>query len=117
MALNHEPVSQPGPGRDIFTRQSITSTTVIGTVVLSVLTLIATYLFGGFDGLSGSGAGALIFGVIASFALGVGLMVVVFHSSRQYDDAAHYAAMDHFTKEQRGSDASEGASPPTPSAK
>ena len=98
MALNHEPVSHPGPGRDLFTRQSITSTTVIGTLALSALTLLATYILGGFEGLSGSGVGALIFGVIASFALGVGLMVVVFHSSRQYDDAAHYAAIDHFKK-------------------
>lgn len=117
MALNHEPVSHTGPDRDIFTRQSITSTTVIGTVVLSLLTLLATYILGGFDGLSGSGVGALIFGVIASFALGVGLMVVVFHSSRQYDDAAHYAAMDHFPKAQPAPDASESTSPPTPSTK
>ena len=112
MALNHEPFSQPDPGRDLFTRQSITSTTVIGTVVLSALTLLATYILGGFDGLSGSGVGALIFGVIASFALGVGLMVVVFHSSRQYDDAAHYAAMDHFKKPAAADDSKE-ASPPS----
>lgn len=109
MALNHEPVSEPS--RDLFTRQSITSTTVIGTLVLSALTLLATYILGGFTGLSGSGVGALIFGVIASFALGVGLMVVVFHSSRQYDDAAHYAAMDHFKKVAAENDSKETSTP------
>lgn len=111
MALDHESVSEPS--RDIFTRQSITSTTIIGTLVLSALTLLATYILGGFDGLSGSGVGALIFGVVASFALGVGLMVVVFHSSRQYDDAAHYAAIDHFPKQPAAADDSKEASTST----
>ena len=49
---------------------------------IDVLTILATWLLGGFAGLSAAGAGALIVGVTASFALGIGLMVAVFHSSR-----------------------------------
>ncbi|WP_119269996.1 hypothetical protein [Taklimakanibacter deserti] len=107
MTLNHGPVSPYKPSRDFLTQRSIPST-VVATLLLSVLVLLATYILGGFDGLTGNGAAALIFGVIASFALGIGLMVAVFYSSRKYDDAAHYAAMDHFTKESRSSDEPNG---------
>jgi len=68
------------------------------TALVTVAVLIGTYFLGGFEGLTGNGIGALIFGVFASFGLGIGLMVAVFHSSRAYDDQAHYAAMDHFKK-------------------
>jgi hypothetical protein len=67
-----------------------------GTILLVVLTIIGTYIFGGFSGLSAGGVTALILGVTLSYALGVGLMVVVFHSSRFYDESAHHAAQDHF---------------------
>jgi predicted phage tail protein len=69
---------------------------IFGTVVLAVLTVIGTYVFGGFTDLSAGGVMALIIGVTASYALGVGLMVAVFYSSRFYDDSAHQAARDQF---------------------
>jgi len=67
-----------------------------GTVLLAVLTVLGTYFFGGFTGLSTGGVIALILGVTLSYALGVGLMAAVFHSSRFYDDNAHDAALDQF---------------------
>jgi hypothetical protein len=71
---------------------------VVGTSILSLITLLGTYILGGFDGLTGNGTAALICGVFASFALGIGLMAAVFYSSRGSDDIAHYAAMNEFTK-------------------
>ena len=68
-----------------------------GTVLLAILTVLGTYIFGGFHGLTAGGIMALILGVTLSYALGVGLMVAVFHSSRFYDDDAHQAALDHFS--------------------
>ncbi|WP_119271407.1 hypothetical protein [Taklimakanibacter deserti] len=67
-----------------------------GTAALAVLTVMGTYIFGGFNGLSAGGAMALILGVTLSYALGVGLMVAIFHSNRFYDESAHHAALDHF---------------------
>ena len=67
-----------------------------GTLLLAVLTIIGTYVFGGFTGLSAGGVMALILGVTLSYAVGVGLMVAVFHSSHFYDDSVHNAALDHF---------------------
>lgn len=69
---------------------------IAGTILLAILTIIATYILGGFSGLSTGGAMALILGVTMSYALGVGLMAAVFHSSRFYDESAHHAAFDHF---------------------
>ena len=74
-----------------------------GTLLLAVLTIIGTYVFGGFAGLSAGGVMALILGVTLSYAVGVGLMVAVFHSSRFYDDSAHNAALDHFKDRHKGS--------------
>lgn len=74
---------------------------VAGTVLLAALTVIGTYVFGGFEGLSSGGVMALILGVTLSYALGVGLMVAIFHSSRFYDDSAHNAALDHFKDRQK----------------
>src|SRR5262245_11187044 len=71
---------------------------IVGTAVLAVLVLLGTYLLGGFEGLSANGIGAVILGVTASLALGIGLMTAIFASSRVHDDRAHYAAMDQFKK-------------------
>jgi hypothetical protein len=79
-----------------FLKLSLVSQVVVGVLGLSLVVLVAAYFLGGFEGLTESGAGALIFGVIASFAVGVGLMATIFYSSRFYDEAAHYAAMDEF---------------------
>jgi uncharacterized membrane protein len=68
--------------------------------LVSAATLIllgGTYLFGGFEGVSGHGIGALIVGVVFSLALGVGLMVLMYASHHGHDDAAHHAAREHFT--------------------
>jgi hypothetical protein len=69
---------------------------VAGTIVLALLTILGTYVFGGFRGLSGVGIMALILGVSLSYALGVGLMAAVFYSSRFYDESAHNAALEQF---------------------
>lgn len=76
---------------------------VAGTVLLAALTVVGTYVFGGFEGLSSGGVMALILGVTLSYALGVGLMVAIFHSSRLHDDSAHNAALDHFKGRQKDS--------------
>ncbi|MGE0240164.1 MAG: hypothetical protein AB7S59_15705 [Parvibaculaceae bacterium] len=96
MSTNRDVVSSSQPANDRLAKHSPVAMTVVATVILSVLSILGTYILGGFTGLTGNGAGALIFGVFASFALGVGLMVAIFHSSRGYDDQAHYAAMDQF---------------------
>jgi hypothetical protein len=72
------------------------SKNIAGTILIDLLTIAGTYAFGGFNGLSGSGAAALILGVSFSYALGVGLMVAVFHSSHFYDENGHQAALDQF---------------------
>lgn len=76
---------------------------IVGTLLLAALTVLGTYVFGGFTGLSTRGVMALILGVTLSYALGVGLMVAVFHSSRFYDDDAHQATLDHFKDRQKDS--------------
>ena len=96
MSINRE---EGSPVNDSLLRHSALSASVAGTLVLSLVVLLLTYLFGGFEGLTGAGAGALIFGVLASFGLGIGLMALVFQSSHGYDDTAHYAAMDYFKNE------------------
>lgn len=70
---------------------------IAGTILIDVLTLVGTYVFGGFEGLSTGGAMALILGVTFSYALGVGLMAAIFYSSRSYDEQAHTAARDQFS--------------------
>jgi hypothetical protein len=69
---------------------------IAGVVALIVVVLAGAYLFGAFKGMSAHGAGALIAGVAISIALGVGLMAAIFSSSREHDEAAHYAAREHF---------------------
>jgi hypothetical protein len=69
---------------------------IAGVVALIVVVLAGAYLFGAFEGMSAHGVGALIAGVAISIALGVGLMAAIFSSSREHDEAAHYAARDHF---------------------
>lgn len=49
-----------------------------------------TWFFGFFDGMSVNGVIALILGVVLSTALGVGLMALVFLSSRGRDEAVHH---------------------------
>jgi uncharacterized membrane protein len=62
--------------------------------VLTLLVLGGTYALGGFEGLSGHGIGALVAGVVISLAIGVGLMVLMYASSREHDETAHRAASD-----------------------
>jgi hypothetical protein len=92
-----EPANRPQTGLAGMSLPKI----IGGTIVLVLLTVLGTYIFGGFQGLSGGGAIALIVGVTLSFALGVGLMVAIFHSSRFYDENAHHAAQDHFKDRHR----------------
>jgi len=79
--------------------RSILYKIIIYVVVLTVLVLSGTYLLGGFEGLSGHGVGALIAGVAVSLALGVGLMVLMYASSREHDEAAHRAAGEDLKNE------------------
>jgi hypothetical protein len=75
---------------------------IAGTIVLDILTLLGTWLFGGFSTMSQHGVAALIIGVTLSYALGVGLMVAVFYSSREMDDTAHHATRDQFKENRDG---------------
>ena len=79
--------------------RSILFKAIIYVVVLTLLVLGGTYAMGGFEGLSGHGVGALIAGVAISFAIGVGLMVLMYASSRVHDEAAHRAARDNLENE------------------
>jgi Na+-driven multidrug efflux pump len=69
---------------------------VLYVTALTLLVLAGTFILGGFEGLSGHGIGALIVGVAISFALGVGLMVLMYASSREHDETAHRAAREGF---------------------
>ena len=69
---------------------------IAGTLLLAVLTVGGTYVFGGFAGLSARGVMALILGVTLSYALGIGLMAALFHSSRFHDESAHKATLEQF---------------------
>ena len=76
--------------------RSILYRITIYVTALTLLVLAGTFAFGGFEGLSGHGIGALIAGVAVSFALGVGLMVLMYASSREHDETAHRAAKEGF---------------------
>jgi len=69
---------------------------IAGTLLLTVATVAGAYVFGGLTGVSTKGIIALILGVTFSYALGVGLMAAIFHSSRFYDESAHKAAREQF---------------------
>ncbi len=60
-----------------------------GLLVAAVSGAVAAWVAVGESPLSGHGVVALVLGVLASLALGVGLMFLVFYSSRRgYDDDA-----------------------------
>jgi hypothetical protein len=69
---------------------------VLGTSGVALLTSLGAWAFGAFEGLGAGGALALIIGIVASYAVGVGLMAAVFYSSRRHDLAAHDAASAEF---------------------
>jgi len=72
---------------------------ILGAAALTAVILILTWLFGGFEGLSDHGIGALIAGTIGTIGLGIALMSVMFISSRSgHDQAAHDATRSHFEK-------------------
>ena len=81
--LDHPPgpSDHPDPVETGLAHMSLTKI-IGGTAALAVLTVVGTYVFGGFEGLGAGGVIALILGVTLSYALGVGLMVAIFHSSR-----------------------------------
>ena len=61
------------------------------TVILVIIGGVAA--FGGFAGLGAGGVFALVFGIAVSLALGIGLMALIFYSSRsERDEAVHFAA-------------------------
>jgi hypothetical protein len=55
-----------------------------------LLLLLATWVFGGFEGLSAVGVFSLLVGVVVAVGLGVGLMALVFYSNRTERDEAAY---------------------------
>lgn len=69
---------------------------VIIVLVVAVLLLGGGYAFGAFQGIGWHGIGALVVGVTLSLALGVGLMVLMYASSRSHDEEAHLAAKRTF---------------------
>ena len=64
---------------------------VLGTAAVAVLTIFGAWALGAFEGLGAGGTSALIIGIVASYAVGVGLMAAVFYSSRRHDQAAYDA--------------------------
>ncbi|WP_368744873.1 hypothetical protein [Desertibaculum subflavum] len=72
---------------------------VLGTVAIAAITILGAWALDAFEGLGGGGAFALIIGIVASYAVGVGLMAAVFYSSRQHDQAAHDAARGEFRRQ------------------
>jgi hypothetical protein len=76
-------------------------TAIISLIVLLVVTIICVSLSGTDDlasGVSGSGTTAMIFGVLFTIVVGVGLMGLIFYSSRRgYDDppATELTGDDH----------------------
>jgi hypothetical protein len=65
---------------------------VAGTAALIVAVVLATWALGGFTGMSGAGDAALVLGIALTLALGIGLMALVFYSSRsERDEAVHHA--------------------------
>lgn len=66
--------------------RSIILKIVFGSIGVTVLLLLAAWALGAFAGLSGHGVAALILGTVFSMALGIGLMVAVFASSRSGHD-------------------------------
>jgi hypothetical protein len=69
---------------------------IIIVLALTVLLLGGGYAFGAFEGIGWHGIGALVVGVTFSLALGVGLMVLMYASSRSHDEDAHLAAKNTF---------------------
>jgi hypothetical protein len=59
---------------------------IAGTAAMTLLVILVTWAVGGFTGLSGAGDVALIFGITVTLALGIGLMALVFYSSRSEQD-------------------------------
>lgn len=72
---------------------------VLGTVAIAAATIFGAWALDAFEGLGGGGVFALIIGIVASYAVGVGLMAAVFYSSRRHDQAAHDAARDAFRRQ------------------
>ena len=68
-----------------------------GTLAIIVALIGGVAAFGGFSGLGAGGSFALVFGIVASLGLGIGLMALVFYSNRSArDEAVHFAARrDH----------------------
>lgn len=59
---------------------------VAGTVALILALILFAWLIGAFEGMSAQGGIALVIGIAAATGLGVGLMALVFYSSRSGDD-------------------------------
>ena len=66
--------------------KSIFARIVAGAFAITVLLLLAAWAAGAFVGLSGHGTAALTIGIVLSMALGIGLMVAMFASSRSGHD-------------------------------
>jgi hypothetical protein len=65
-------------------------------LVLTALLLGGGFSFGAFEGVGWHGIGALVAGVTLSLALGVGLMALMYASSRSHDEEAHNATKTMF---------------------
>jgi hypothetical protein len=68
---------------------------IAATVGVIVVLLVFTWLLGGFAGMTARGDVALTLGVIVAVGLGIGLMTLVFYSSRtERDEAVHHPIRD-----------------------
>jgi hypothetical protein len=69
---------------------------VAGTFALAVFVILGSWALGAFEGLGAGGAVALIFGIMVSAGVGIGLMAAVFYSNRAHDETVHNAAKGQF---------------------
>ena len=68
---------------------------IAGTIALILLLIISAWLSGGFAGMTAQGDVALVLGIVVTVGLSIGLMTLVFYSSRAgQDDIVDRAARD-----------------------
>jgi hypothetical protein len=63
---------------------------VLGTAAVILLVVLASWALGFYGGMNAAGIAALSIGIVLSAGLGIGLMALVFYSSRGYDEAVYH---------------------------
>jgi hypothetical protein len=86
-------------------RQSVVRI-IAGAAAVVVALILATWALGGFSGLTPAGVVALVLGITLTIGLGIGLMALVFYSSRSERDEAVYRSAGSYDRA--------GSKPPRP---